>query len=61
LQTALAAGAHLAEGQVVREEPTVNKGKSLKFPEGTRLPTVSGKEGQNLKPLQTLTRKCTFK
>jgi hypothetical protein len=43
--------AHLAEGQFLREEPTENKGKSLKFREGARMPTVSSEEGQNLYPL----------
>jgi hypothetical protein len=46
---AFASYVHLAEGQVLREEPTVNKGKSLNFRAGTRLTTVSSKEAQNLK------------
>jgi hypothetical protein len=43
------------------EEPTVNKGESKKFLVGTRMPTVSSKEGQNFKPLYTLTRKNASK
>jgi hypothetical protein len=51
LHTVFLTDAHLAEGQVLREEPTVNRGKSLKFRVETRMPTVSSKEGQHLKPL----------
>jgi hypothetical protein len=51
LKTVFAAVAHLAKGQVLREAPTVNKGKSLQFRIGTQMPTVSSKEGQHLKPL----------
>jgi hypothetical protein len=47
LHTVFAADAHLAEGQHLREVPTEDKGKSIKFREGTRMPTVSIKEGQN--------------
>jgi hypothetical protein len=36
LEMVFAADAHLAVGQVLREEPTVNKGKSLKFRERTK-------------------------
>jgi hypothetical protein len=50
LNTVFAADAHLAEGQFLREEPTVNKGKSLKFREGARIPTVASEEEQNLYP-----------
>jgi hypothetical protein len=41
LQTVFSADAHLAKGQVLREEPTVKKGKCLKLRVGTRMPTVS--------------------
>jgi hypothetical protein len=40
LQSVFAADAHLAEGQVLREKPIVNKGKSLKFREGTQMKLV---------------------
>jgi hypothetical protein len=50
LHTVFAADGHLVEGKVLREEPTVNKGRSLKFLVGTRMPIVSSNEGQNLKP-----------
>jgi hypothetical protein len=61
LHTVFSADALPAEGQVLREEPTVNKGKSLKFQEGARMPTASSKEGQNLYPLQTISRKSASK
>jgi hypothetical protein len=61
LQTIFAADAHLAEGEVLLEKPTVHKWKSRKFEVGTLIPTVSSKEGQNLKPLSTLTRKGASK
>jgi hypothetical protein len=51
LQTIFLADAHLADGQVLHEESTANKGKALKFRAGTRMSTVSSKEEQNLKPL----------
>jgi hypothetical protein len=51
LQTAFSADSHQTERQVLREEPTAKKEKSLKFRVGTRMSTVSSKEGQNLKPL----------
>jgi hypothetical protein len=51
LQTVFVADAHLAEGQLLHKEPTLNKGKSLKFRIGMQMPTFSNKEGQNLKPL----------
>jgi hypothetical protein len=46
-----AVDAHIAEGQVLREDLTINKGKSLKFRIETRIPTVLSKEGKNLNPL----------
>jgi hypothetical protein len=49
-QTTLAADAHLAEGQFLHEEQTLNKEKSLIYRAGTRRPTISKKEGQNFKP-----------
>jgi hypothetical protein len=39
------------------EQPTVNKERSLKFGIGARIPTVSSKVGQHLKPSQILTIK----
>jgi hypothetical protein len=48
LQTVFAADAHLA-GQVLCEKPAVNRGKSQNDLIGTRMPTVSSKEGQHLK------------
>jgi hypothetical protein len=50
LQTTLAAEAHLAEGQYLLEEQTLNKVKSLIYRAGTRRPTISKTEGQNLEP-----------
>jgi hypothetical protein len=49
LQT-LAADAHLAEGQFLLEGQTLNKEKSLIYRAGTRRPTISKTEGQNLEP-----------
>jgi hypothetical protein len=46
----LAADAHLAEGQFLLEEQTLNKAKSLIYRAGTRKPTISKTEGQNLEP-----------
>jgi hypothetical protein len=46
LQTTLAAEAHLAEGQFLLEEQTLNIEKSLIYRAGTRRPTVSKTEGQ---------------
>jgi hypothetical protein len=46
-----AADAHLAVGQLLYQKTIVIKGNSLKFREGTRMPTVSSKKIQNLKPL----------
>jgi hypothetical protein len=48
LQMVFTADAYLAEGQFLREEPTVKKGKSVKFREGTRMPAVSSEEGHKL-------------
>jgi hypothetical protein len=50
LQTTLADEAHLAEGQYLLEEQTLNKVKSLMRRAGSRKPTFSKTEGQNLKP-----------
>jgi hypothetical protein len=46
LQTTLAADAHLAEGQFLFEEQTLNNAKSLIYRAGTRRPTISKTEGQ---------------
>jgi hypothetical protein len=40
LQIVFAADAHVAEGEVLHEEPTVNEGKSLNFRVGVQMPTV---------------------
>jgi hypothetical protein len=53
LQTTLAADAHLAEGQVLLEEQTLNNAKSLMYRAGIRRPTTSKTEGQDLKPKKT--------
>jgi hypothetical protein len=50
LQATLAADAHLAEGQFLNGEQTLNRAKSLIYQAGTRRPTISKTEGQNLKP-----------
>jgi hypothetical protein len=50
LQTTLAADAHLAERQFLDEEQILNNAKSLIYRAGTRRPTISKTEGQNLKP-----------
>jgi hypothetical protein len=50
LQTALAAAAHLAEGQFLVEEQTLNNSKSLIYRAGTWRPTISKTEGQNFEP-----------
>jgi hypothetical protein len=50
LQTTLVADAHLAEEQFALEEQTLNNPKSLICRVGTRGPTISKREGQNLKP-----------
>jgi hypothetical protein len=49
LQTTLAADAHLAEGQFLDEEQTLNNAKSLIYRAGTRRQTISKTEGQNFK------------
>jgi hypothetical protein len=46
----LEADAHPAEGPFLHEEQTLNNAKSLIYRAGTRRPTVSKTEGQNLKP-----------
>jgi hypothetical protein len=46
-QTTLAADAHLAEGQFLLEDQTLNKAKSLMYRAGTRRPTIFKTEGQN--------------
>jgi hypothetical protein len=46
LHTVLAADTHLANGQILREEPTANKGTSLEFRVGTRMQKVPSKKGQ---------------
>jgi hypothetical protein len=51
LQTVFAADAHLAERQVLREEPTENRGKSPKFLVETQMSKLSSKEGKDLYPL----------
>jgi hypothetical protein len=51
LNSVYAADVHLAQGQILREELTVNKGKYLEFRTGTRIQTVSSKEGQYLRLL----------
>jgi hypothetical protein len=50
LQATLAADAHLAERQGLLEEQTLNNAKSLIYRAGTRRPTISKTEEQNLKP-----------
>jgi hypothetical protein len=50
LQTTLAADAHLAEGQFVHEEQTLNNAKSLIYQAGTRRQTIFKPEVQILKP-----------
>jgi hypothetical protein len=51
LQTTLAADAHLAEGQSLHEEQTLNKANSLMQLAGTRRSTISKTEGQNVEPV----------
>jgi hypothetical protein len=48
---------HLAEGQFLLEEQTLNNAKSLIYRAGTRRPTISKTEGQNLKPKVDLSKK----
>jgi hypothetical protein len=51
LQTKLAAEAHLAGGQFLLEDQTLNIKQYLICRTETRRPTVSKTEGQNLDPL----------
>jgi hypothetical protein len=51
LQTEFAAGTHLAAGQWLEEQLNVEKIRMFRV--GTRKPTVSRAEGQNLEPLKT--------
>jgi hypothetical protein len=39
---------HVAEGQFLHEEHTLNQAKSLMYRAGTRRPIISKTEGQNL-------------
>jgi hypothetical protein len=57
LHTVFKPDTHLAEGQLLREEPRANRGKSLKLREGMRMPTIAYRERKrkNLHPLQALT------
>jgi hypothetical protein len=48
LQTTLATEIHLAKGQCLLEEPTLKRENNLIYRAGTRRPTVSETEGQNL-------------
>jgi hypothetical protein len=48
LQTTLAAAAHPAEGQFLHEEQALKKAQSLIYRAGTRRPTISKTEEQNL-------------
>jgi hypothetical protein len=50
LQTLLAAKLHLAGGQFLLEEQTLNKAKCLVYREGYRRPTVYKRGVQNLDP-----------
>jgi hypothetical protein len=47
LQATLATDAHVAEGQFLHEEQTLNNAKSLIYRAGTRRPAVSKTQGQN--------------
>jgi hypothetical protein len=58
LQTALATEAYLADGQFVHEGENFNSAKFLKYLTGTRRPTISKTEGQNVRPRQTWLRQC---
>jgi hypothetical protein len=53
IKTALAAEAHLAEGQLFLEDWTLNKAKPLIYQARTPRPTVSKTKGQNLVTRQT--------
>jgi hypothetical protein len=46
-KTTLAADAHLAEGQFLLEEETLNNAKSLIYRAGTRRPTISKSSSSN--------------
>jgi hypothetical protein len=46
----LAADANLAEGLCLHGELELNNLKFLIYPAGTRRPTISNTEGQNLEP-----------
>jgi hypothetical protein len=59
LQTTLAADAHLAEGQVLLEEQTLNNAKSLTYRAGTRRPANSKTEGQGLNDNNNILRCIT--
>jgi hypothetical protein len=50
IQTTLATAAHLAGGQCLLEEQTLNIEKSAIYRVGTRRRTVSKREEQNLEP-----------
>jgi hypothetical protein len=56
---ALAAKAHLAEGQLRRLKSTLNKVKSERFRTGTRKPTVLKRFWQNFESLYTLSKNKT--
>jgi hypothetical protein len=60
LQTTLAADSHLAKGQFLLEEQTLNNAKSLIYRAGTRRPTISKTEGQNLTPHNIYRNYCTL-
>jgi hypothetical protein len=47
LQTVFAAITHLAGDKFLREEPTINKGKSSKFRAGTGMPIISNNNNNN--------------
>jgi hypothetical protein len=53
LQTTLTSDAHLAQGQFLLEEQTLNKVKSLIYRAGTRRTTISKTEGRNTEPKLT--------
>jgi hypothetical protein len=55
LQTEFAARTHLAAGQWLEEQLNVEKFRM--FLVGTRKPTASRREGQNLEPLKTFIKK----
>jgi hypothetical protein len=55
LQTAFAAETHLAEGQWLKEQLNVVKLRIFRV--GTRMQTVSRREGQHLVPLKAFIKK----